>query len=131
MTCHAFQLTLILTYLPLGDRQSSLKNIENELKNIAKNIRRKIKDSKVILSTAKDKWMNKIIVSRGSVNIKIEPNFILRGIVHPIQNMEPCKRVQNEFGFSYEISVLSFEDLYGGKICAALDRQQHQETYLI
>ncbi len=118
-----------LTYLPLSDRQSSLKNIEDELKNIAGNIRRNIKDSKVILSTTKDKWIDKIIVSRGSVNIKIEPNFILRGVVHPIQSIDPCKRVQNEFGFSYETSVLSFEDLYGGKICAALDRQHPRDLF--
>ena len=44
-----------LTYLLFSDRQSSLKNIENELKNIARNISRNIKDSKVILSTTKDK----------------------------------------------------------------------------
>lgn len=118
-----------LTYLPLNDRQSSLKNIENELKNTAENIKRNIKDSKVILSATKDKWIHKIIVSRGSVNIKIEPNFILRGTVHPIQNMDPCKMVQNEFEFSYEISVLSFEDLYGGKICAALDRQHPRDLF--
>ena len=118
-----------LTYLPLSDRQSSLKNIENELKSIARNISRNIKDSKVILSITKDKLINKIIVSRGSVNIKIEPNFILRGVVHPIQNIDPCKKVQNEFGFSYEVSVLSFEDLYGGKICAALDRQHPRDLF--
>ena len=50
-------------------------------------------------------------------------------MVHPIQNMDPCKRVQNEFGFSYEIPVLSFEDLYGGKICAALDRQHPRDLF--
>ena len=33
-----------LTYLPLNDRQSSLRNIENELKNTAENIKRNIKD---------------------------------------------------------------------------------------
>ena len=112
-----------LTYLPLNDRKSSLKNIENECKNIARNIKHNITDSKITLNTTKDKSINKIIVSKGSFDIKIEPNFVLRGVVHPIQNIEPCKRVQNEFGFSYEVSVLSFEDLYGGKICAALDRQ--------
>ena len=40
-----------LTYLPLGDRQSSIENIENKLKEIASNISRNIKDSKVMCAT--------------------------------------------------------------------------------
>ncbi len=71
----------------------------------------------------------KMIVLRGHTNIKIEPNFVLRGAVHPVQSREPCERVEEQFGFSYEVSVLSFEDLYGGKICAALDRQHPRDLF--
>ncbi len=118
-----------LTYLPLDDRQSSINNIEKELKVIAGNIERNIKDSKVILKADKYQMTHKMIVLRGHTNIKIEPNFVLRGAVHPVQSREPCERVEEQFGFSYEVSVLSFEDLYGGKICAALDRQHPRDLF--
>ena len=118
-----------LTYLPLTDRRSSIKRIEEELKVIAKNIEHNIKHSKVFLKTNKHQMTHKMIVSRDHTNIKIEPNFVLRGAVHPVQSREPCERVEEQFGFSYEVSVLSFEDLYGGKICAALDRQHPRDLF--
>ncbi len=36
--------------------------------------------------------------------------------------------VENEFGFA-EIAVVSFADLYAGKICAALDRQHPRDLF--
>lgn len=54
--------------------------------------------------------------------IKIEVTPVLRGTVFPHQTRAVSEKVQDEFGFA-EIAVVSFEDLYGGKLVAALDRQ--------
>ena len=43
--------------------------------------------------------------------------------------MEICEKVQEQFEFAYDVPVLSFEDLYGGKICAALDRQHPRDLF--
>ena len=39
-----------------------------------------------------------------------------------------CVAVEEEFGYA-EISVVSLEDLYAGKICAALDRQHPRDLF--
>ena len=54
--------------------------------------------------------------------IKIEPNFILRGNVYPVRRLELSPKMADIVGVSAEIQVLSFRELYGGKVCAALDR---------
>ncbi|WP_256681365.1 MULTISPECIES: nucleotidyl transferase AbiEii/AbiGii toxin family protein [unclassified Pseudomonas] len=59
--------------------------------------------------------------------IKIEVSPVLRGTVHPPTTQDVVPRVEDEFGFA-SMAVVSLPDLYGGKICAALDRQHPPET---
>lgn len=42
---------------------------------------------------------------------------------------ELAEKVQDEFELTFEIPTLSFEDLYGGKMCAALDRQHPRDLF--
>ena len=42
--------------------------------------------------------------------------------------MTVCEQVEDDFGFA-EINVLSFADLYAGKIMAALDRQHPRDLF--
>ena len=114
-----------LTYLPLKDRSTSLSEIEVELKNIASKINHNLSNINAVVNSTG----NKIVVSREGVDIKIEPNFVLRGSLFPTRVMEICDKVQEQFEFSYDVPVLSFEDLYGGKICAALDRQHPRDLF--
>jgi len=52
----------------------------------------------------------------------------LRGSLFPpaVQVLSPS--VQQRFGYA-EMQVLSFEKLYAGKICAALDRQHPRDLF--
>lgn len=70
----------------------------------------------------------KILCSDGLASIKLEPNFILRGIVFPVRKLQICDLAQDRFGFA-QVNVLSFPELYGGKICAALDRQHPRDLF--
>jgi len=54
--------------------------------------------------------------------VKIEVTPVLRGCVYDPQLRSVSAGVEEEFGFG-EIQVVSFADLYAGKIVAALDRQ--------
>ena len=56
------------------------------------------------------------------VQIKIEVTPVLRGCVYPPEKRSVRERVEDAFGYA-EIAVVSFPDLYAGKIVAALDRQ--------
>lgn len=61
--------------------------------------------------------------------IKIEVNTTTRGIVQPTRLMRVRESVENEFGKFAEMQVVSHAELYGGKICAALDRQHPRDIF--
>jgi predicted nucleotidyltransferase component of viral defense system len=52
-----------------------------------------------------------------------------RGLIAPVQRMVLCERAQEEFDRFVEINVVSQGQLYGGKICAALDRQHPRDLF--
>ena len=69
-----------------------------------------------------------ILVDYKKAVVKIETSPVTRGIVGNTQTMPMCDLVMNEFGFA-ETEVVSFEDLYGSKIHAALDRQHPRDLF--
>src|SRR3546814_18719593 len=52
----------------------------------------------------------------------------MRGTVHPVRNMVVRPRVEEVFGFA-SVQVLSFADLYAGKLAAALSRQHPRDLF--
>lgn len=73
--------------------------------------------------------INKLIIrTQNHVQIKIEVTPVLRGCVYKPEQREIVDAVQDEFAFA-EMNVLSFEDLYAGKIMAALDRQHPRDLF--
>ena len=52
----------------------------------------------------------------------------MRGAVWPVERREVTRSVGENFGYS-ENPILSFYDLYAGKICAALDRQHPRDLF--
>ena len=61
--------------------------------------------------------------------IKIEPNFVLRGAIFACEEKELCEKAQDQFLKFMRIKTLSIGDLYGGKICAALDRYHPRDLF--
>lgn len=60
--------------------------------------------------------------------VKIEVNPVLRGTVAPATTMAVRPIVSDNFGFA-EIQVLAFDDLFAGKLVAALDRQHPRDLF--
>lgn len=118
-----------LAYLPVKPRDESLQEIDAALKNIAAKIEKSVADTKVrpSLLQGTDRAV-KLVVSTRDAQIKIEVTPVLRGTVFPQKTRAVSEKVQTEFGFA-EIAVVSFEDLYGGKLVAALDRQHPRDLY--
>ena len=118
-----------LTYLPVKDRTSSLKEIDAAMRRIAKEVERGVHGAKVSASAPKgEKAITKLIVRADNAQIKIEVTPVLRGCVYEPAVRSVSERVEAEFGFA-EMSVVSFADLYGGKIVAAMDRQHPRDLY--
>ncbi len=117
-----------LTYLPIKDRDESLTEINESLERIAGAIDTGITDAKVRRIDGGGKNPTRVQVSMGTATIKIETSPVTRGVVHDPEVMGVTEAVEDEFGFA-EIQVVSFEDLFGGKLCAATDRQHPRDLY--
>jgi len=66
-------------------------------------------------------------VRRQEATVKVEPNLVIRGSVFPSTTRVLSPRAADLFKMSVECRVLSEEELYAGKICAALDRQHPRD----
>ncbi|CAN7737113.1 nucleotidyl transferase AbiEii/AbiGii toxin family protein [Variovorax paradoxus] len=71
----------------------------------------------------------KLLVRRGSVQVKIEVNFVMRGTVRPVRRAALTPAVRDMLMADLEIPVVSLEDVYGGKLVAALDRQHPRDLF--
>lgn len=112
-----------LTYLPVEDRAASLAATDAAMLRIEKRIEKGIRGARVHASrSAGENIVTKLIVRAGDVQIKIEVTPVLRGTVYDPVVTGVTPAVEDAFGFA-EIQVVSFADLYAGKIVAALDRQ--------
>ena len=109
-------------------RDEALADITQALNNIAKAIERHITGARVQVKKMKD-IAAKLVVSLGDVQIKVEPNQALRGSVYPPETRNLCVEAQTLFEQFASARTLSPADLYGGKICAALDRQHPRDLY--
>jgi predicted nucleotidyltransferase component of viral defense system len=118
-----------LTFLPIGDRAASLKEIDAAMRRTAAAIGRGIPGARVSPSMLQgENCVTKLIVSADSVQIKIEVTPVLRGCVYEPTARSVSAPVEDQFGFA-EIQVVSFPDLYAGKIVAALDRQHPRDLF--
>lgn len=118
-----------LTYLRIAPREASLQAIDISMKRIAERVLSSIPGAQVHESILRPEGVvTKLVVRADGVQAKIEVTPVLRGCVHEpdIRSISPL--VENVFGFA-EIRVVSFADLYGGKIVAALDRQHPRDLF--
>jgi len=118
-----------LTYLPILSREESLTAIDAAMKRIAGRIRKAFPKAIVTPSrTPPETAVIKLLVRSAEVQVKIEVTPVLRGCVYEPTLRSVAPSVEAMFGFA-EIRVVSFADLYAGKIVAALDRQHPRDLF--
>lgn len=116
-----------LTYLPVQPRAASLVAIDSAMKRIAKRIQAGIPGARITTGLSENA-ITRLTVRAAFVQIKIEVTPVLRGTVYPTELRAVSSAVEDAFGFA-EIKVVSFPDLYAGKIVAALDRQHPRDLF--
>lgn len=118
-----------LTYLPVAPRAESLASIDAAMKRIAAGLRTGIPGVKVneVVNRAEG-IVTKLTLQRADAQIKIEVTPVLRGCVFDPEMQSVSLKVEDAFGFA-ETQVVSFPDLYAGKIVAALDRQHPRDLF--
>ena len=76
-----------------------------------------------------DSGETKLLVRRGAVEVKIEVNFVMRGTVLPVRMASLTQNARETLQADIEIPVVSLEDVYGGKLVAAMDRQHPRDLF--
>lgn len=118
-----------LTYLPVASREQSLAAIDSAMARLASAIGKEVKNAKVTsVKRAGDETVTRLVVKTYDAQIKIEVTPVLRGCVYPAESRPVSAEVERQFGFA-EMQVVSFSDLYAGKIMAALDRQHPRDLF--
>lgn len=119
-----------LAYLPVEERKKSLTEISEAIIRIEERL------SKIIPGLRYQRKLNPVlqnfyglIVSSENAIVKIEPNTTLRGSVYPPEMLNLCRKAEDLFELSLKVRSLSSEELYAGKICAALDRQHPRDLF--
>ena len=82
-----------------------------------------------IPTTAADTGETKLLIRRDGIEVKIEVNFVMRGTVHPVRMATLTPKARDVLMADLEIPVVSLEDVYGGKLVAALDRQHPRDLF--
>lgn len=116
-----------LTYLPVAPRPDSLADIDASMSRIAEAIRKSVPNCS-IATAQMESTITKLTVRAKGVQVKIEVTPVMRGTVYLPETRSVTATVEDQFGFA-EIQVVSFADLYAGKIMAALDRQHPRDLF--
>lgn len=117
-----------LVYLPHEARGTALPKIVSALDRIAESLLRRFAGLETKKTYQEKPDALRLLLRKGEVRIKIELSPVLRGTVMEPQMREICPTAQEHFGYA-EVPVVALPDLYGGKICAALDRQHPRDLF--
>jgi len=116
-----------LAYLPLEPRDEALRRCREALQRLAETFSARLPGVRAELQDNRRDEL-RILVRRGRSQVKVEVSPVLRGTLHPPQECDVVEAVEDDYGFA-AVQVMSLPDLYGGKICAALDRQHPRDLF--
>lgn len=117
-----------LTYIPIKGREESLDDIKKGIEHIAQTVSSRMGDSNVTTQKSGG-TVSKLLIRSDGAQVKLEVNTVLRGALFGSGEKELVTSLQDEFELFVAIPTLSMEDLYGGKLCAALDRQHPRDLF--
>ena len=118
-----------LAFLPVAPWQVSLAAIEEALLRIKHRLEASLAGLRVAESRAQgDGPLTRLVAQQGRAQVKIEVTPVLRGCVFAPALRTVSPPVEEQFGFA-EMRIISFADLYAGKIVAALDRQHPRDLF--
>ena len=116
-----------LTFLPIKDRAQSLADIDDAMDRIG----RAGSKTRGVTSTriaGGGGGSTRVLFQRGLATVKVETSPVTRGVVFEPEMKRVSSVVEDDFGFA-ETRLVAFEDLYAGKLHAALDRQHPRDLF--
>jgi hypothetical protein len=119
-----------LTYLHLSSREETIKATSEQLKLISRRISSSMPSAQIEEKTeGPNSFITKLFVKRQNAIVKIEPNQVIRGSLFGCEERDLCKKAGEVFEKFVTTKTLAFSELYGSKICAALDRQHPRDIF--
>jgi len=117
-----------VVYLPWQTpREQALHEINQELAAISQRINTLGVHTRLIDS--KNLGETKLIAENETAQVKVEVNTVFRGAVLPTTRRRLSRKVGDLFGVEFEVPVLAPDELYAGKLVAALDRQHPRDLF--
>lgn len=108
-------------------RDQALQRINEEIRQSAERLNKRGFQTYAV--AAADAGETKLLVRRGGIEVKIEVNFVMRGTVYPVRTASLTAKARETLMADLEIPVVSLEDMYGGKLAAAMDRQHPRDLF--
>jgi predicted nucleotidyltransferase component of viral defense system len=116
-----------LTFLPIKDRAQSLAEINAAMDRIAA-AGSKLRNVTSTRIAGGGGGATRVMFQRGTATVKVETSPVMRGVVFEPEFKRVSPAVEDEFGFA-ETRLVAFEDLFAGKLHAALDRQHPRDLF--
>lgn len=108
-------------------RDDALRRINSAIRESVKRLKKQGFQTRAV--TTADAGETKLLVRRNRLELKIEVNFVMRGTIYPVRMAPLTPTARDTLQADLEISVVSFEDMYGGKLVAAMDRQHPRDLF--
>ena len=119
-------LDLVFADYAMG-REEALGRINEAIKSAGERLRKRGFQTHV--ATLADAGETKLFVRRDKLEVKVEANFVMRGTVHPVRPVSLSAKAKEVLQANLELPLVSLEDLYGGKLVAAMDRQHPRDLF--
>jgi predicted nucleotidyltransferase component of viral defense system len=116
-----------LTFLPIKERAQSLAEIDAAMDRIAA-AGSKVRGVTSTRIAGGGGGATRVMFQRGTATVKVETSPVTRGVVFEPEFKRVSPAVEDEFGFA-ETRLVAFEDLFAGKLHAALDRQHPRDLF--
>ena len=118
-----YSVDIDVTFIPIKSREETFSDIRTHLTTLKEKIKHLF--PRIII----EEKPNKINCLLNGILVKIEVNGTKRGLIEPPAILPLCNLAQTEFMTFCEAKIVSFSQLYGGKISAALDRQHPRDLF--
>lgn len=117
-----------VVYLPRATpREDALLAINQQLAAIADQVAKRGLQARLVPS--KDLGDTKLIVENDNAQVKIEVNTVFRGSVLAPESRSLSSRTARLFAAEIDLPVLAKDELYAGKLVAAVDRQHPRDLF--
>lgn len=109
------------------DRDGALAVINQAIRSADERLRKRGFQTHV--ANVADAGDTKLFVRRDKLEVRVEVNFVLRGTLYPVRTASLTPNAKAALLADMALPVVSLEDLYGGKLVAALDRQHPRDLF--